>query len=144
MKYTRGDFPKIPPKIGKFLKNNTRQSLTAMALGQLVSKGKLRWDQPLVQLVPELRFADSVATERATVDDCLLHRTGLPSGNCRHLRIRVNFSDACRTFPVLPGFGRRASIKICNSPFLARCSSPVALTGTRRCRISCSHWASKH
>jgi CubicO group peptidase (beta-lactamase class C family) len=55
--------------------------LTALAIGQLVAAGKLRWDQPVSQLVPGLRFADLVATEQATIADCLLHRTGLPAGN---------------------------------------------------------------
>lgn len=55
--------------------------LTGLALAQLVHQGKLRWDQPVAQLVPGLRFADPVATERATIADCLLHRTGLPSGD---------------------------------------------------------------
>lgn len=55
--------------------------LTGLALAQLVAAGKLRWDQPVASLVPGLQFADPVATERATIADCLLHRTGMISGD---------------------------------------------------------------
>ena len=55
--------------------------LTALALAQLVARGRLRWDDVVSRLVPGVRFADPVATERADIRDCLLHRTGLPDGN---------------------------------------------------------------
>jgi CubicO group peptidase (beta-lactamase class C family) len=54
--------------------------MTAVALGRLVEAGRLTWERPLLSLLPDLRFADAVATERANVADCLLHRTGLISG----------------------------------------------------------------
>ncbi len=50
--------------------------LTALALAKLVDL-----DRPVREFLPGLRFADPVATERATVRDCLLHRTGLPGGD---------------------------------------------------------------
>ena len=55
--------------------------ITSLALAQLVAQGRLRWDDVVSRLVPEVRFADPVATERADIRDCLLHRTGLPDGN---------------------------------------------------------------
>jgi CubicO group peptidase (beta-lactamase class C family) len=55
--------------------------LTGLVCARLVAQGRLRWDQPVTRLVPGLRFADPVATERADVRDCFLHRTGLISGD---------------------------------------------------------------
>ncbi len=55
--------------------------ITTLALAQLVDAGRVRWDQAVSEFVPGLRFADPVATARATVTDCLLHQTGLPAGN---------------------------------------------------------------
>jgi CubicO group peptidase (beta-lactamase class C family) len=55
--------------------------LTALALAQQVAAGRLRWDRPLASLLPGVEFADPVVTARAEVGDCLLHRTGLPTGD---------------------------------------------------------------
>ncbi len=81
--------------------------LTALALAQRIAEGKLRWDQPVSQFVSGLRFGDDVATERADVRDCLLHRTGLPSGDWTWwqgptspaaLLERLPHFDCCRGF----------------------------------------------
>jgi CubicO group peptidase (beta-lactamase class C family) len=55
--------------------------LTALAVAKSVSAGRLQWDQKVKDLVPRVRFADAVSTERATIRDCLLHRSGLASGD---------------------------------------------------------------
>ena len=54
--------------------------ITAVAWGRLVEAGKANWDTPIKELLPDIRFADPVATERATISDLLLHRTGMISG----------------------------------------------------------------
>lgn len=81
--------------------------LTGLAFAQLVHQGKLRWDQPVAQLVPGLRFADAVATERATIADCLLHRTGLPSGDWTWFGAPSDPAELLRRLPHVactPGF----------------------------------------
>ncbi len=57
------------------------KAITVLALARLVEEGEIGWDDPVCARVPGLRFADPVATERATVRDCVLHRTGLPAGD---------------------------------------------------------------
>lgn len=76
--------------------------LTTLALGQLVAAGRLRWDQPVCQLVPGLRFADPVATQQATVADCLLHRTGLPTGNWTWWQAPSDPAELLRRLPHVP------------------------------------------
>ena len=81
--------------------------LTGLALAQLVTAGKLRWDQPVASLVPGLRFADPVATERATIADCLLHRTGLISGDWTWYGAPSDPAELLRRLPHVscrPGF----------------------------------------
>jgi CubicO group peptidase (beta-lactamase class C family) len=51
---------------------------TATALGILVDEGKLGWERPIVEYLPEFRLHDPVATQHATVLDLLTHRIGLP------------------------------------------------------------------
>lgn len=54
------------------------KAFTAMALAILVDEGKLDWDAPLRNYLPDFKLSDSVASERITARDILSHRTGLP------------------------------------------------------------------
>jgi CubicO group peptidase (beta-lactamase class C family) len=54
------------------------KSFTATALALLVDDGKLEWDRPVREYLPDFRLCDLIATDQATVRDLLTHRTGLP------------------------------------------------------------------
>lgn len=54
------------------------KSFNVAAMGTLVDEGKLDWDRPVREYLPEFRLYDSVATEQVTLRDLLSHRTGLP------------------------------------------------------------------
>ncbi len=56
---------------------STTKAFTAMALGLLVDDGKLRWDDPVIQHLPEFRVADPYVTRAVTIRDLLVHRTGI-------------------------------------------------------------------
>jgi len=61
------------------------KSFTASSLATLADAGRLDWDRPVRDYVPELRLHDRDATERVTVRDLLLHRTGLPRHDWVHM-----------------------------------------------------------
>jgi CubicO group peptidase (beta-lactamase class C family) len=44
-------------------------SFTATGLALLVDEGKLEWDAPVREMLPEFRLRDSVASEQATLRD---------------------------------------------------------------------------
>ena len=54
------------------------KSVTVLALAALVEEGKLDWDKPVRDYLPEFRLWDPFATERASTRDLVTHRTGLP------------------------------------------------------------------
>ena len=54
------------------------KAFTATAAAVLATEGKLDFDTPIVQYMPEFRLHDSYATEHLTVRDFLSHRSGLP------------------------------------------------------------------
>jgi CubicO group peptidase (beta-lactamase class C family) len=54
------------------------KSFTAMAVGILVDEGKLEWNKPVIEYMPEFRLYDRYATPRVTPCDLLCHRTGMP------------------------------------------------------------------
>ena len=50
---------------------------TASAVGFLVSEGKLDWDKPVKQYVPEIQFYNDELNRTVTIHDMLAHRTGI-------------------------------------------------------------------
>ena len=50
---------------------------TAVALGLLVEDGKLRWDDPIKQFVPSIRFYNDELDRSVTIRDMLSHRSGV-------------------------------------------------------------------
>lgn len=54
------------------------KAFTAVALGILVDEGKLAWDKPIRNYMPEFKLYDEYASINATPRDLACHRTGLP------------------------------------------------------------------
>ena len=59
--------------------SNTK-AFTATALGILVDEEKLRWDQPVIEVLPWFRMSDPYVTTELTIRDLLVHRSGLGLG----------------------------------------------------------------
>lgn len=59
--------------------SNSKAFLTA-SLAMLVDAGKLGWEDPVVDHLPEFRMSDPRVTGMMTVRDLLTHRSGLPLG----------------------------------------------------------------
>jgi len=56
------------------------KAMTATLLARLVQEGKLHWDDPVRQYLPEFRMADPWVTEHMQIGDLLTHRSGLREG----------------------------------------------------------------
>lgn len=54
------------------------KQFTVASLGALVRQGKLDWDKPVREFLPEFRVHDDYATLNATPRDLVTHRIGLP------------------------------------------------------------------
>src|SRR5881397_730430 len=50
---------------------------TAVATGLLVEDGKLDWDKPVRQFVPDIQFFNDDLSAKVTIRDMLSHRTGI-------------------------------------------------------------------
>ncbi|MFC3052330.1 serine hydrolase [Kordiimonas pumila] len=59
--------------------SNTK-AFTAAALAILVDEGKLRWDDKVIDHLPQFKMYDSYVTQEFTVRDLLTHRSGLGKG----------------------------------------------------------------
>lgn len=62
----------------RFAIGSTTKAMTAAALGMLVDEGKLRWDDRVIDHLPDFRLYDPYVTRELTVRDLLTHRSGLP------------------------------------------------------------------
>ncbi|GAB3282340.1 serine hydrolase [Parahaliea aestuarii] len=56
------------------------KAFTAAALALLVDEGKVEWDAPVIDYLPDFRMYDPWVTREFTVRDLLTHRSGLPLG----------------------------------------------------------------
>jgi CubicO group peptidase (beta-lactamase class C family) len=54
------------------------KQFTVAALGTLVRQGKLEWDKPVREYLPDFRLNNEYATANATTRDLVTHRIGLP------------------------------------------------------------------
>jgi CubicO group peptidase (beta-lactamase class C family) len=63
-----------------FATGSTGKAFTAAALAILVDEGKLRWDDRIIDHMPDFRMWDSWVTREMTVRDLLTHRSGLGLG----------------------------------------------------------------
>jgi CubicO group peptidase (beta-lactamase class C family) len=54
------------------------KQFTVAALGTLVRQGKLEWDKPVRDYLPDFRLNNDYATAHATTRDLVTHRIGLP------------------------------------------------------------------
>jgi CubicO group peptidase (beta-lactamase class C family) len=79
----RGAEPVTPET--QFLLCSITKSFTAAGLGLLVDEGRLEWNRPVREVIPEFRLQDALATERLTVRDLLCHRSGLPRHDWVHM-----------------------------------------------------------
>ena len=86
----RGTDPVTPDT--QFLLCSITKSFTAAGLGLLVDEGKLEWNRPVREVIPEFRLQDALATERLTVRDLLEPRlAGRPVAEIAYGR---GFNDA--------------------------------------------------
>lgn len=56
------------------------KAFTAATLAILADEGKLDWDDPVIDYLPEFRMYDAWVTREFTIRDLLTHRSGLPLG----------------------------------------------------------------
>ncbi len=61
-----------------FAIGSATKSFTVTSLGVLADQGKLDWDKPVREYLPDFQLMDQFATERMTPRDLVTHRSGLP------------------------------------------------------------------
>lgn len=70
---------------------STTKAMTATCMGMLVDEGKLSWNDPVIQYLPEFQLYDPYATRELTIKDLFLHNSGV--GNTDFLWSYMNISS---------------------------------------------------
>lgn len=65
----------------RFAIGSTTKAMTVAALAMLVDEGKVRWDDPVIDYLPDFRLYDPYVTRDLRVRDLLIHTSGLASAD---------------------------------------------------------------
>ena len=77
------------------------KQFTVASLGTLARQGKLDWDKPVRDYMPDFRVGDDYATLRATPRDLVTHRIGLPRHDMVWFGSSLTREDLYRQLPHL-------------------------------------------
>src|SRR5213596_3800183 len=67
----------VTPRTLMAIGSNSK-SFTVVLMGMLVDSGKLDWDKPVREYLPDFQLHDELASEAMTPRDLVTHRSGLP------------------------------------------------------------------
>ena len=99
------DLPVTPETI--FAIGSSSKAFTAASVAIAVEDGKLAWDKPVRDYLPNFKMKDDFASERMTPRDLLCHRSGLPRHDLswynspetrEHLMERVRYLEPTSDF----------------------------------------------
>jgi len=77
----------------RFAMASVTKSFTAMSIAQLIDDGKLEWDKPVREYMPEFILDDAYVTQHVSVRDMLCHRTGLPRHDFSAWRLDISRAE---------------------------------------------------
>ena len=80
----------------RFAIGSTTKAMTSAALGMLVDEGKLKWDDKVIDILPDFRLFDPYVTREITVRDLLTHRSGLPGTDLLWARADLSLPEIMR------------------------------------------------
>lgn len=98
------------------------KAMTAASMGILVDEGRVRWDDPMSNYLPEFKMYDPYVTQAMTIRDLLCHRSGLEtfSGDLVWYGTHYDRSEVLRRARYLqPKYGFRAKYGYQNIMYLA-------------------------
>jgi hypothetical protein len=108
-----------------FMVASNTKSMSTLLLATLVDEGKLTWDTPVVDVMPNFKLGDPETTRHVLIKHLVCACTGLPRVSERHPRKRAGFTrdlpaneQVRRAVPILesPRRGRWVRCRACDLP----------------------------
>jgi CubicO group peptidase (beta-lactamase class C family) len=124
----------VTPETNFFIASGSK-SFTAMTLGFLVNEGKLEWDRPIRNYLPELKMVESYATQHMSARDLMRHSIGLPKEDSvwkRYIGTKGTRRDFMKEFSTIkPACSFRDEMKYQNVGYILAAHLAETLTGQR-------------
>ncbi|GAB3998160.1 serine hydrolase [Spirosoma daeguense] len=103
-----------------FAMASTTKAMTAACLGMLVDEGKLRWDDPVVNYLPDFLFYDPAVTREVRVRDLLIHNTGVGNADVLWSAMQISSDEILRRMRLIkPSYSLRSGFIYQNIMYLA-------------------------
>ncbi len=113
-----------------FLAASTTKAFTVAAMAMLVDSGRVRWDAPVIDYLPDFRLADPYVTRELTVRDLLSHRSGLGRADALWYGTGLPRAEILRRLRVEPQtWSLRAQYGYNNNMYIAAGQVIAAVTG---------------
>lgn len=110
---------------------STTKAMTATLMAMLVDSGRIGWDDPVVDHLPEFRVQDPYVTRELTIRDLLTHRGGLPATDFLWEDTTRTFADILRRLQyVSPAYSLRSEFVYQNVMYATAGHIEASLTGT--------------
>ncbi len=84
-----------------FMIASNTKGMSTLLLAELVDQGKLRWDQPVVDVFPSFRLGDAATTKSVLVKDLVCACTGLPRKDLDWIFTTTPQTPVTKTFDFL-------------------------------------------
>ncbi|MBS1667761.1 MAG: serine hydrolase [Bacteroidetes bacterium] len=109
------------------------KAFTASLIGMLVKDGKLDYDKPVRDYLPELKFYNNEMNDRITLRDMMCHRTGLPRHDLSWYLFTTSSRDSLlqRIQYMEPSAGLREKWQYNNFMFFAQGMVAEKITGRK-------------
>lgn len=85
-----------------FANASTTKAFTSMVVAMLMDSGRLRWDQRVAELVPELVMRDPYVTQELTLRDLLTHRVGFGDPGYLWYGSEYDYAEIARHLRLVP------------------------------------------
>ncbi|AUD02770.1 serine hydrolase [Spirosoma pollinicola] len=103
-----------------FAMASTTKAMTAACLGMMVDEGKLRWDDPVTNYLPDFQLYDPAVTREVRVRDLLIHNTGVGNADVLWAAMQIPSDEIIhRMRLVKPSYSFRAGFIYQNIMYLA-------------------------
>jgi CubicO group peptidase (beta-lactamase class C family) len=103
-----------------FAMASTTKAMTAACLGMLVDEGKLRWDDPVVNYLPDFQLYDPAVTRELRVRDLLIHNTGVGNADMLWAAMQIPSDEILHRMRLIkPAYSLRAGFIYQNIMYLA-------------------------
>lgn len=114
-----------------FAMASTTKAMTAACLGMLVDEGKLNWDDPVINYLPDFQLYDPAVTRELRVRDLLIHNTGVGNADLLWTIMQIPPDEILRRMRLVqPSYSLRAGFIYQNVMYLAAGKVIEKVSGT--------------